>query len=186
MSKIDYKIGEGRFSLVMKRIASILVAEFAEQIKLGNDFLPSSVTYDKAEGVSEGDIPFVGVTWMKFDNQSDYREQQLNENSFFIDVKAQSYDTVRKIIAIIRTILKSQQYILLDFDFGVVSETKITSAGVNFEDMNRSSQDIISGGLTFQCQINEPNDNGSGTDLEESWYELNINETEKVLTLKNS
>src|SRR6056297_3546929 len=121
MSKIDYKIGEGRFSLVMKRIASILVTEFAEQIELGNDFLPSSVTYDKAEGVSEGDIPFVGVTWMKFDNQSDYREQQLNENSFFIDVKAQSYDTVRKIIAIIRTILKSQQYILLDFGFGVVS-----------------------------------------------------------------
>lgn len=184
MAKITYKIGEGVYSQVMKRIASILLVEFAKQITLGNTFLPTSVSYDNANAVSEGDIPYVSVNWLKFDNVDDFRVQQTNRNNFFIDVKAVSYDTVRKIIAVIRTILKSNQYITLDYAFGTVSETNITSAGINFEDINRDSQNVISGGLTYQCLIVEPNDGYESTALNESNYDLLIEETEKVLTIK--
>lgn len=185
MAKIAYKIGEGQFSLVMKKIAAILLVEFAAQIVLENDFLPTSVSYDTEGSVNEGDIPFVSVNWLKFDNKDDYRQLQSNTNHFFIDVKAKGYDTVRKIIAVIRTILKSEQYILLDFDPGFISETNIISAGVTFEESNKDSQGIISGGLTYQCLINEDNDSPVSTEFNETLYELSINETDKILTLKN-
>ena len=125
MSKIAYKIGEGKFSEVMVRLASILALEFASQVTLGNTFLPSSVSYDTQSSVNEGDIPFVSVNWLKFDNKDDYRKVQSNTNDFFIDVKAKGYDNVRKIIAVVRTILKSEQYITLDYDLGFISEKKL-------------------------------------------------------------
>ena len=181
-AKIANKIGEGVFSSVMTRIASILEVEFAAQVILGNAFLPSSVSYDTESSVNE-DVPFVSVNWMKFDNQDDYREQQANLNSFFIDVKAKGYDNVRKIIAVIRTILKSEQYIYLDFNPGVISQTNVISAGVTFENMNRDSQGVISGGLTFQCLVNEPNDSPVLLDLNETLYELTI--SNKKITLEN-
>lgn len=183
MSKIDYKIGEGRFSEVMVRIASILTIEFAAQVILGNDFLPSSIRFDTQSSVNEGDIPFVSVNWLKFDNKDDYRLVQSNTNNFFIDVKAKGYDNVRKIIAVIRTILKSEQYITLDYDLGFISETNITSAGVTLEEMNRDSQGVISGGLTYQCLINEVNDSPVPTAISETEYELDIEN--KTITLKN-
>jgi hypothetical protein len=183
MSKIAYQIGEGKFSEVMVRIASILTIEFAGQINLGNTFLPSVINYDTENSVNEGDIPFVSVNWLKFDNQDDYRQVQSNMNKFFIDVKAKGYDTVRKIIAVIRTILKSEQYLTLDYDLGFISETNIISAGVSFEDMNRDSQGVISGGLTYQCLINEDNDSPVSTNLNETYYNLIIKD--KTITLTN-
>lgn len=183
MSKIAYQIGEGKFSEVMVRIASILATEFAAQVILGNTFLPSSISYDTESSVNEGDIPFVSVNWLNFDNRDDYRQLQSNTNNFFIDVKAKGYDTVRKIIAVVRTILKSEQYITLDYDLGFISETNIVSAGVTFEEMNRDSQGIISGGLTYRCLINEDNDSPVSTDLNETLYNLTIEN--KTITLKN-
>ncbi len=183
MSKIAYKIGEGLFSEVMVRIASILAVEFAEQIVLLNTFLPSSVSYDTENSVNEGDVPFVSVNWLNFENLDDYREHQSNMNSFFINVKAIGYDNVRKIIAVIRTILKSEQYITLDFPLGYISETNIVSAGVTFEDSNTNSQGIISGGLTYKCIINESNDSPVAVDLAEATYNLII--TNKTITFKS-
>ena len=69
MSKIDYQIGEGVYSSVMTRIASILAVEFAAQVLLGNTFLPSSVSFDTESSVNESDIPFVSVNWMNFETK---------------------------------------------------------------------------------------------------------------------
>jgi len=79
MSKINYKIDEGVFSLVMKEIAAILLIEFTEQINLGNTFLPSEISYDTTSSVNEGDLPFVSVNWAKFDNRLDGRAQRKSE-----------------------------------------------------------------------------------------------------------
>jgi len=186
MAEINYQIGEGNFSLVLKKIAAILLIEFANQITLGNNFLPSSVGYDNSSSVNEGDIPFVSVNWLKFDNSADHRTYQSNMCQFFIDVKAIGYDNVRKIIAVIRTILKSEQYILLSYTNGMISETNIVSAGVTFEEGNRSSQDVISGGLTYQCLVNETNPSPVSTEIDSTLYELGINDTDKILTLENN
>lgn len=182
MSKIAYQIGDGKFSEVLVRIASILTTEFAEQVVLGNTFLPSNIHYDTDYAVDEGNIPWVSVNWMKFDNKDDYRGGQDNLNHFYIDVKAAGYTNVRKIINVIRTILKSQQYITLDYDFGFLSNTNIISAGVNFEEMNRGSQGVISGGLTYECLISEPNDSPVEQDHNDTLYDLEI--TDKTITIK--
>lgn len=183
MSKIGYQIGEDNFSLVLKEIASILVVEFARQIELGNTFLPESVSYDTDFAVNEGDTPFVSVNWLKFDNTDDYRELSQNNNQYFIDIKAKGYDVVRSIISVVRKILKSEQYITLNFVPGIISNTNIVSAGVSFETHNRSSQGTISGGVTFQCNVVESNDKPVGVLLDQSNYDLMLDQ-DKVLTLK--
>lgn len=185
MAKINYQIGEGNFSLVMKRIASILLVEFANQITLGNTFLPDEVCYDTSSAASEGDIPFVAVNWMKLDSTIDARNSSQNENVYFIDVKAVGYDNVRKIIAVIRTILKDQQYVILDFPYGTVSDVNIISAGIDLEERNRGSQDTINGGVQIKCNVLETNPPMEGIEIQETDYELQINDSDKILKLTN-
>lgn len=183
MAKINYQIGEGNFSIVMQRIAAILLLEFNNQITLGNTFLPSIIYYDTDYSVDEGNIPFVSVNWMNFDNVSDARGVSSNLNHYFIDVKAAGYEVTRKIISIIRTILKSEQYLKLDFDYGIISETNILKAGVSFEENLNDSQGVISGGLTYQCLVQENNDEPVPTPLNDSIYISEINESGKFITL---
>jgi len=185
MAEIGYKIGEGVFSQVMKSIATILTTEYVAQIALGNTFLPTSAGYDNIGAVNEDEYPYVSVDWLKFDNRDDFRNNQANINNFYIDVKAIGVDNVRKIIAVTRTILKAKQYIILNFASGVISDTNIINAGITFEESNRSSQGVISGGLTFQCLVNEINPSPTSTELNETLYESSINETDKIITLKN-
>jgi len=186
MAKIEYQIGEGNFSIVMKRIAAILLLEFTEQINQGNTFLPTEIYFDTDFAADEGNIPYVAVNWLEFSNQSDARGISTNTNKFFIDIKAVGYDTTKKIIAIVRTILKSQQYVKLDFDYGIISDTNVIAAGVSFEEKLRDSQGVISGGLTFECLITENNDSPVPTPLTDSIYESAINESDKKITLKQN
>jgi hypothetical protein len=184
MAKINYQIGEGNFSVVLTRIAAILLIEFANQITLGNTFLPSEIYKDTDFSADEGNMPYVAVNWMDFDSKEDTRAASGNTCGYFIDVKSKGYDTTRKIIAIIRTILKSEQYIRLDLDYGIISETNILSAGVTFEEKLRDSQGIVSGGLKYQGLVYEINDKPVSTPLNESQYEQLINESDKKITLK--
>ncbi len=184
MAKINYQILEGNFSIVNKRIASILLIEFAEQIILGNTFLPSAVYFDTDFAADEGNIPFVSVNWLDFENKDDSKGFSDNTNKYFIDIKAVGYETTKKIIAIVRTILKSMQYDKLDFDYGIVAEVKVTNAGINFEESLRDSQGTISGGVNYQCTVTESNDAPVSTPLTDSIYESAINETDKKLTLQ--
>ena len=101
-------------------------------------------------------------------------------------MKAVGYEVTRNIIAIIRTILKSQQYVKLDFDYGIVSNTKVMSAGINFEESLRDSQGVISGGLTYECLVLENNDEPVPTTLTDSIYVSLINESDKSITLKQN
>lgn len=183
MGKIKYQIGEGNYSIVMKRIAAILLFEFAEQITLGNTYLPTEIYFDTDFAADEGNIPFVAVNWTEFENVSDARGISTNSNKYFIDVKAVGYETTKKIIAVIRTILKSQQYVKLDFDYGIVSGCNVIVAGVSFEEKLRGSQGVISGGLTFECLVTENNDAPVSTPLTDSVYESLINESDKKITL---
>lgn len=183
MAKINYQIGEGNFSLVMKRIAAILLLEFTEQIAQGNTFLPDIIYFDTDFTPDEGDIPFVSVNWQDFENTSDARGISINMNKFLIDVKAVGYDVTRKIIAIIRTILKSEQYVKLDFDYGIVSNTNVIAAGNTFEKELRDSQGAISGGVMFECLVTENNDEPVPQPLTESIYVSAINESNKSITL---
>jgi len=185
MAKIDYKIEEDNFSIVLKRIADILLVEFCEQVIKGNDFLPEEIYYDTDYTPDEGNIPWVAVNWLNYTNSVENRSSSQNKNRYFIDVKAVSYETVRKIISVIRKILKSEQYILLDFPYGIVSETSISEAGVSFETHLRDSQGAISAGLNFECNVFESNDIPVSTDLNQTTYESIINESDKKLTLKN-
>lgn len=186
MAKINYQIQEGNFSIVNTRIAEILLLEFANQkANYSADFLPDKVYIDPFYSVDEGNIPFVSCNWINFESSEDGRAISTNLNEFFIDVKAIGYENFNKIIAIIRTILKSEQYIKLDFDYGIVSDTNIVSAGVNFEESLRDSQGVISGGLRFQCKITENNDKPVPQPLNESEYNSEVDESGKFLTLKS-
>ncbi len=185
MSKIDYKIEEDNFSKIPKMIAEILLVEFCKQIELKNDFLPNEVYYDTDYTPDEGNIPWVAVNWLNYDNTIDNRASSQNLNRYFIDVKNTSYETVRKTISVIRKILKSEHYITLDFVDGIISNTNIIEAGVSFEEQLRDSQGTISGGVTYQCNVFETNDVPEGTPLVQSTYESVINESDKKLTLKN-
>ena len=183
MAKINYQIGEANFSIVMKRIAAILLLEFAEQINQGNAYLPTEIYFDTDFAADEGNIPFVAVNWLEFENESDARAISTNKNKYFIDVKAVGYETTKKIIAAIRTILKSEQYVKLDFDYGIVSDTNVIAAGISFEEKLRGSQGTISGGLTFECLVTENNDKTVSIPLVDSVYESAINESDKKITL---
>lgn len=186
MAKINYQIGEGVFSTVMLRIRDILLIEFTEQINLGNTFLPDIIYFDTDFTADEGNIPWVSVNWLDFDNLGDNRGSSTNLCRYFIDVKAEGYANVRKIVSVIRTILKSMQYDKLDFAEGVISETNITSSGVSFEPELKSSQGVVSGGLTYQCKVLEPNDRPVPDPLNESEYVSQINETNKSITIKSN
>lgn len=186
MSKIDYQIGEANFSIVTKRIGQILADEFAAQISLGNTFLPSVIYFDTNYAADEGNIPWIGINWLEFENNIDSRADSQNLNKYFIDVKAKGYDNFNKIISVIRTILKSQQYITLDFNLGLISDTNISGAGVNFEESMRDSQDVVSGGVSFQCMIVEPNDKPIPLELNDSEYQSEINESGKFITLQTN
>lgn len=186
MAKINYQIGEGNFSLVMKRIAAILLLEFTQQIVEGNTFLPTIIYFDTDYTPDEGNIPFVSVNWQDFENTSDARAISTNMNKYFIDVKAVGYDVNRKIIAIIRTILKSMQYVKLDFDYAIVSNTNVIAAGNTFEKELRDSQGVISGGVMYECLVTENNDEPVPQPLNESVYISAINESNKSITLNEN
>ena len=186
MSKINYQITESNSSLVLKRIAQILTLEFNAQIALGNTFLPTKCCYDLAESVNEGDLPFVSVSWLKFESNIDEMANSQYLNHYYIDVKCIGYDVVRKTIAIIRKILKSQQYYILDFPYGIISETTILEAGITQEETNRSTQNAISGGLLFRCNVLETNDEPVPVDINSTIYESLLADTGESFTLKNN
>lgn len=186
MAKINYKIGGGNIEAVQQRIASILQDEFENQIILLNSFLPDIVYFDTDFAPDEGNIPWVAVNFLSFEENSDARSQTQYTCKFFIDVKAVGYQNLRKIIAVIRTILKSMQYLILDFDYGTISDASIISGGISFQESNIDSQGVCSGGLTFQCNIIEENDQAIPTALNSSNYESPINETDKSISLNEN
>lgn len=183
MAKINYQIGAGLFSDIQTRIATILLDEFTNQISLGNTFLPNIIYFDTDYAPDEGNIPWVAVNWLDLEVREDARASSSNLCRYFIDVKGVGYDTVRKIIAVIRTILKSMQYLTLDYPPGSISDTNILTAGITYQENRIDSQGVVSGGLTFQCLVLEQNDQGVPTALNGSDYELPINMTDKSITL---
>lgn len=187
MSKINYKIEEGTFSLVMKEIAAILLIEFTNQITLGNNFLPSEISYDTSSAVNEGDLPFVSVNWAKFDNKLDARAHSENLNDYYIDIKAVGQDNVRKIIAVIRSILKHQEYLTLGFEYGVISDTNITTSGIDLESiaMNKDSQGTVTGGVWYRANVVEQNPSTQGIQIKTTNYDLAVDDN-KILRLTNN
>ena len=186
MSKITTKIEAGNTEIVLKRIAAILLTEFTAQKILGNDFLPDDVFYDTDYSVDEGSIPFVSVNWINSTNIDNYRTVRNDNNMFFIDIKAVGIDVCRKIINIVSVILSAEQYIILDFDTRFISNTGITDSGIDFENMNRNSQGVVSGGVNYSCWINNVNLLNTGEPLTTSEYISEINESGKKLTWKTT
>ena len=184
MANINYKIQPSNLSLVADRLTSVLTIEFANQVVLGNDFLPDKIYYDTDYGTDPGNIPYVAVNWLDFNNKISELSNHQNICKYFIDVKGVGYDVVRKIIEVVRTILMSLQYEKLEFDYGIMSDRNIINAGIDYENDLRSSQGVVSGGLMYECLVLETNDQPVPIDLDESVYTQLINRTDKYFEYK--
>ncbi len=186
MPNINYQISEGYFSIIERQIASILALEFANQITLGNTFLPSSVGYGQDAAINESEIPFVSVYFMKTDSDLEASNRNDYPTDYFIDVKALGRENCEKIINVVRHVLKSRYYVNLEIN-GVVSRTKVREYGVTFEENLRGSDGTIGGGLTFRVHINEEvKEIDSILALSEAYTTCKVNGTTKTIEFKNN
>jgi len=110
-----------------------------------------------------------------------------NLNDYFIDIKAIGQDNVRKIIAVVRSILKYQEYLTLGFEPGVISDTNITTAGIDMESiaMNKDSQGTVTGGVWYRANVVENNPSPDGIVIQTTNYDLLV-DNEKTLRLTNN
>ena len=166
MSKIKNQIGESRADIINNEITAILAIEFAEQIVLGNSFLPAQVATDYIEAPGSADIPFVGVMYMSSKTEADFQNQSDVTSQYFIECKGKNYTDTKKMKEVVRAILMNSEYRTLGLPptFGIKG-VSVRNIEMTIFESRRSSQDNTTGYLVFEVRHYETTEKVEGIPL---------------------
>ncbi len=166
MSKITAQIGESRAALINNEIAAILAIEFAQQIILGNLFLPTGVAADYINAVDSADIPFVGVMYSKTNSNAEFVSQSQVLSQYIIECKGKTYYNSRRISEVVRAILMNSEYRTLGLPatFGI-SGTVVTSRDMSIFENRKTSQNDTTAYVVYEVRHYETTEKVTGIPL---------------------
>lgn len=166
MSKIKNQIGEARADIINDEITAILATEFAEQINLGNTFLPSGVNTDYIQAPASGEVPFVGVMYMSSRANSDFQNQSDVTSQYFIECKGKDYTEAKKIKEVVRAILMNAEYRTLGLPatFGIKG-VSVQNIEMTIFESRKSSQDNTTAYVVFDVRHYETTEKVEGIPL---------------------
>lgn len=172
------KIEQPLFSIVKEAIRNVLETEFSTQIKLGSDFLPTSVTAGSQTAVNESGLPYVNVLWLGGSPVLKSQNNSVFTDEFLIDIKLSNRESFEHTCHIVRSILESQEYSTLLLPKGVVLKKKITILGVSEESSLQASLGTVSGGVKFQVELNQDISEVKGFTIKESQTTISVGDKE--------
>lgn len=160
------KIEESRAATIMYKIADILAMEFANQIALGNTFLPDTVDVDYIHATDAAKMPFVGVMYSDSEYQNEAQSQSQAISKYVIECKANSYSDARKIAEVVRAILKNSQYNTLELpsNFGIMG-TQVNTISMTIFEQRMSTQNNTTAYVVFEVRHHETTEKLEGTPL---------------------
>lgn len=166
MSKIKEQIPESRAAIINREIGAILALEFAEQIVLGNIFLPSEVAVDYIHAVDSANCPFVGVMYSKTSSKGEFVSQSQVTSQYIIECKGKNATDARRISEVVRAILMNAEYRTLGLapTFGI-SGVSVSDLDMTIFENRRSSQDDTTAYIVFDVRHYETTEKVIGIPL---------------------
>lgn len=192
MSKILLEIPRQGFELIRDRIGIILADEIAGQFAIHADPERNpKVFVERLTAIDSGELPILNILYSGSNYGGNTAIDSDGKNTYHIDLyanaktkiakkgDAEAMDRLGRNLGMIRAILESPHYVVLDFPRPFIMGTEVSSIKIQDPKDNKDAKNNVMGRLTFEVAASEKVELIQAIEAEGYDTQVKLHETDK-------